>query len=132
LKSRIFRHLPHSPLPPQGAQAAGSGAQALGASQAEQTGSQRLQANSSFSPPNKSIRQRGAHGPQVGSGQHALAHGAQACGAAHAVHPPALTAIMPSMSSTASPWLQRAALSMSAPKTIVHFIEQTLLYLELR
>jgi hypothetical protein len=41
-------------------------------------------------------------------------------GALQAAHPP-----------SANTWPQRATLNTSAPRTIVHFIEKTLLYLEL-
>ncbi len=97
-------------------------AQVLHSPQAAQP-SQRRQANRSFRPENKSQRlqqleQPGAAHAAQGAG--AAAQAAQGAGAPQAAHPP-----------SAKAWPQRAALNKSAPRTIVHFIEKTLLYLEL-
>jgi hypothetical protein len=70
---------------------------------------------------------------QQGSGQHAFSQ--QATLAQHALHspqPPQL--FIPksrSKSSSPNPWLHRATLTRSAPKIVLLFIEQQLLYNEL-
>jgi hypothetical protein len=113
-------------------QAATAGPQALGASQPQFTLPQRWQANKSFSPLNRSHRlAQGLHAASqlTGSGAQAFTgwHGA---GAAHGAQPP-LSPDMLAIRSMLNPWLARITLTTSAPKTILPFIEQTLLYSEL-
>jgi hypothetical protein len=69
---------------------------------------------------------------QAGSGQH-LAAGAQAAGpqVAQVSQPPQFRPNRRFIRSPASAWLARAALTRSAPKKILPFIEQQLLYNEL-
>jgi hypothetical protein len=84
--------------------------------------------------------------PQTGSqgfGQAFSQAGAQGCGhafsqqatlaqALHSPQPPQFSPNMRSKSSKLNPWLHRATLTRSAPKIVLHFIEQQLLYSELR
>jgi hypothetical protein len=94
------------------------------------------QAKMSFRPWNRSHRLR--HGsqacPQAGSGAQHFTAGLQQAGAAQASQAPQPPQFSPDSrpkSSPANPWLARAALTRSAPNTILPFIEQTLLYNEL-
>jgi hypothetical protein len=96
------------------------------------------QANMSFSPWNRSHRlQRGSHAglQQAGSGaQHLAAAGLQQAGAAQAWHvpqPPQFSPAARPKRSIPNPWLARATLTRSAPKTNLPFIERTLLFNEL-
>jgi hypothetical protein len=96
------------------------------------------QANMSFIPWNRSHRlQRGSQAglPQAGSGaQYLAAAGLQHAGAAqasHLSHPPQFRPAARPKRSIPNPWLARATLTRSAPKTILPFIERTLLFHEL-
>jgi hypothetical protein len=72
-------------------------------------------------------------GSQAFTGQQGAGHAfSQAATLAQALQPP--FSFMPSnrfRSSAPNPWLHRAALSKSAPKIVLLFIEQQLLYSEL-
>jgi hypothetical protein len=74
-------------------------------------------------------------GAQQAFSQHGFAqHGWQGATLAHALHsqqPPPFSPSMRSKSSKLNPWLHRATLTRSAPKIVLHLIEQPLLYSEL-
>jgi len=112
-----------------------AGSQAVGFGQQHFTLPHLRQANMSFSPLNRSHRflQQGlqAGWQQAGSGAQGLTAGSQAAAAAHGPQPPPLRTTMRSIRSMLNPWLARAALTKSAPRSNFPFIEQTLLYKEL-
>lgn len=117
----------HAGFSQTGAQAGFS--HTLTGSQAHSTLPQRWQANRSRKPLNRSQRfgrpQGGHAGPQ-GSGAQAFGC-SQGAGAAQGAQPPSFRPEMRPKRSP-NPWLHRAALSTSAPKTILPFIERSLLF----
>jgi hypothetical protein len=122
-----------------GSQQAGSGAQQACFSQ--QPDLQRdLQENNPFIPANRSRRlQHFSHeavsqqpwSPHAAGSQHAAAWSQQAGWSQHWLQPPRFRPTMFARSSKPNPWVVRAALTRSAPNTILPFIEQTLLFIEL-
>jgi hypothetical protein len=115
-------------------QQAGSGAQQACFSQQPDLQPD-LQENNPFIPANRSRRlQHFSHeavsqqpwSPHAAGSQHAAAWSQQA-GSQHWPQPPRFRPTMFARSSKPNPWVVRAALSRSAPNTILPFIEQTLL-----
>jgi hypothetical protein len=142
------RGLQHTGLHVFGLQHAGSGAQHLGSSQ--QAGSQQLtlpqgmQVNKSFRPANRSQdglqhglqhsgSQQAGFSQQAGSGAQQFVAGSQQATSPHGSHAPqpVFSPSRRSRSSNPNAWLLRATLTRSAPKTVLPFIEQQLLYKEL-
>jgi hypothetical protein len=130
-----------------GASQALTGQQAFGASQAfsqpQGLQLQRSQVSNSFTFANKSrtgvgrqtfvLPQTGSQaGSQAFTGQQALTCSQGAAQALQLPQPPSVLPSNRSKSSAPNPWLHRAALNTSAPKIVLLFIEQQLLFNELQ
>ena len=122
------------------AQQTGSGAQHFGAQHVSHLQQHVWQAKMSFSPQNRSRTgvigwQQVLQQPQAGFSQQVGSGAQHFTGAVGRARVAAATATSPAQRSSNSKlnaWLQRATLSRSAPNTGMLFIEQPLLYNELR